>query len=132
MAGTADLVLGQRNALAEPGALEPHQRFGNGLACTLIGLAVGRRYRDLGPMRAITLDALRRLEMRDTTWGWTVEMQYKAVTRGLRVVELDVTYRRRHAGRSKISGSLVGSAKAGRKIITTLAGLYATERRRRR
>jgi len=130
--GSADLVLGQRQRLADPGALDPHQRFGNRLACALLRLATGRRYRDLGPMRALTLDALDRLDMHDTTWGWTVEMQYKAATRGLRVVELDVPYRKRHAGTSKISGSLVGSIKAGRKIITTIAGLTLTEGRARR
>ncbi|MEO0963733.1 MAG: hypothetical protein AAFY08_01320, partial [Planctomycetota bacterium] len=126
--GSADLVIGQRFARAEPGALEPHQRFGNWLACALIARSTGRRYRDLGPMRALTVDALDRLGMADTTWGWTVEMQYKAVTRGLRVTEIDVPYRKRHAGRSKISGSIVGSYKAGTKIIGTIAQLRRGER----
>ncbi|MEM1207895.1 MAG: glycosyltransferase family 2 protein [Planctomycetota bacterium] len=124
---SADLVIGQRLARAEPGALEPHQRFGNWLACALIARSTGRRYRDLGPMRALTVDALDRLGMADTTWGWTVEMQFKAVTRGLRVTEIDVPYRKRHAGRSKISGSIVGSYKAGTKIIGTIAQLRRSE-----
>ncbi|MEM0915776.1 MAG: glycosyltransferase family 2 protein [Planctomycetota bacterium] len=127
-AGEADLVLGQRPRLAERGALEPHQRFGNWLACTLIAWSTGRRYRDLGPMRALTVDALRRLDMRDTTWGWTVEMQYKAATRGLRTAEIDVPYRLRHAGQSKISGSIAGSYKAGTKIIGTILALRRSER----
>lgn len=122
--GGADLALGSRAALAEPGALEPRQRFGNALACGLMRLATGRRYRDLGPMRVIRRDALRRLDMRDRTWGWTVEMQFKAARLGLRVVEIDVPYRRRHAGTSKISGSIVGSARAGYKILTTIAKLW--------
>ena len=130
--GEADLAVGSRVRLAEPGALEPHQRFGNALACRLMALATGRRFADLGPMRVIRWDALARLDMRDRTWGWIVEMNFKAATRGLRVVELDVPYRRRRAGRSKISGSLRGSWKAGTKIITTLFALWRSERRRRR
>ncbi len=120
---SADLVLGSRRRLAQPGALDPHQRFGNALACLLLRLATGRRYSDLGPMRVVSWEALRRLAMSDTTWGWTVEMQFKAAKLGLRVMELDVPYRERHAGRSKISGSLVGSWKAGTKIISTIAQL---------
>ena len=128
--GSADLVIGTRARLAEPGALDPHQRFGNWLACRLIHAATGRRYRDLGPMRAIGWTALQRLQMRDRTWGWTVEMQYKAAAQGLRFVEIDVPYRRRRAGRSKISGSLVGSVRAGWKIIATIGKLWWADRRR--
>lgn len=124
LADEADLALGQRAALAEPGALEPHQRFGNALACALIALTTGRRYRDLGPMRVVGWSALESLAMADRTWGWTVEMQYKAATGGLRVLELDVPYRRRRAGRSKISGSIVGSARAGWVIVTKIAALW--------
>lgn len=127
--GEADLAIGTRTRLAEPGALEFHQRFGNALACRLIALSCGQRFRDLGPMRVIRWEALRRLDMQDRTWGWMVEMNYKAATRGLKAVEIDVPYRKRHAGRSKISGSLVGSWKAGRKILTTIRELHRTERR---
>ncbi|MEM1445420.1 MAG: glycosyltransferase family 2 protein [Planctomycetota bacterium] len=129
-AGEADLVLGRR-VPEQAGALDPHQRFGNRLACFLIRLTTGRRYRDLGPLRVVTWDALEVLDMRDRTWGWTVEMQFKAVTRGVRTVELDVPYRRRRAGVSKISGSLKGSVKAGVVIIRTIAALWWRERKRR-
>ncbi|GAB4195931.1 MAG: glycosyltransferase family 2 protein [Phycisphaeraceae bacterium] len=129
--GGADLVIGTRANRAEPGALDPHQRFGNWLACRLIGLATGRRFRDLGPMRVVRWRALQRLKMRDRTWGWTVEMQFKAARLGLQVVEVDVPYRKRRAGRSKISGSLIGSARAGVKIIATIAQLYWADRRGR-
>ncbi|MEM6334102.1 MAG: glycosyltransferase family 2 protein [Planctomycetota bacterium] len=132
LAGEADLALGQRGRLAERGALEPHQRFGNALACFLMWAATGRRYRDLGPMRVVTVAALERLEMADMTWGWTVEMQHKAATRGLMVVEIDVPYRNRHAGESKISGSVVGSYRAGVKIISTIGRLWWGERGDRR
>ncbi len=130
--GDADLVIGSRHRLAEPGALDPHQRFGNRLACGLLRLTTGRRYTDLGPMRALSWAALQRLEMRDTTWGWTVEMQFKAATLGLRVLEIDVAYRKRLAGKSKISGSLVGSWKAGTKIIATIARLWWRQRSSKR
>lgn len=127
LAGEADLAIASRVRLAEPGALDTHQRFGNALACGLMALAAGRRYRDLGPMRVIRWDALQALQMRDRTWGWTVEMQFKAATRGLRVAEIDAPYRRRHAGRSKISGSVIGSVRAGAKIIGAIAHLWWTE-----
>ena len=125
-----DLVLGSRPALAEPGALDPHQRFGNRLACGLMRRGCGVPYHDMGPLRVIRWDMLQRLEMSDPTWGWTMEMQWKAATRGLRVLELDVPYRRRRAGRSKISGSLRGSLRAGAKILAIASRLWLLERRR--
>lgn len=131
LAGEADLVLGQRTRFADGGALDPHQRFGNALATTLLRLATGRRHRDLGPMRVISTAALDRLEMADRTWGWTIEMQHKAVTRGLVVREVDVPYRQRTTGKSKISGSLMGSARAGVVIVRTIAALWWGERGRR-
>lgn len=129
--GTADLVLGQRRRLAEPGALDPHQAFGNWLACTLLRITTGRRYRDLGPLRVVRWRSLQTLEMCDPTWGWTVEMQYKAARRGLRIQEIDVPYRKRNAGKSKISGNLIGSMRAGTKIIAVLAKLWWTTPRHR-
>jgi len=129
--GKADLVIGSRAADADPGALDPHQRFGNRMACTLMRWATGHAWSDLGPMRAIRWSSLMQLDMQDRTWGWTVEMQYKAVTRGLRLREVDVPYRCRHAGTSKISGTLTGSLKAGHKIITTIVKLWWSEASRR-
>ncbi|MEM7625291.1 MAG: glycosyltransferase family 2 protein [Planctomycetota bacterium] len=128
--GSADLALGQRQRLAEPGALDPHQRFGNWLATSLLRVITGRAYRDLGPMRALRWRSLEKLAMADRTWGWTVEMQYKAARYGLRIAEVDVPYRKRHAGKSKISGSLIGSLRAGTKIIATLAHLWWTTPKR--
>lgn len=119
--GRADLVLGSRVlGKAEPGALLPHQRFGNWLATTLIRLLHGHRYTDLGPFRAIRLEALRRLDMRDRNYGWTVEMQVKALKAGLRVLEVPVSYRVRRAGENKVSGSFRASLSAGWKIIWTV------------
>lgn len=123
-ANTADLVIASRRRLAQPGALTFTQRFGNRLACAMLRAFAGHHYEDLGPMRVIRWSSLRQLAMADRTWGWTVEMQFKAVRHDLRIVEIDTPYRRRHAGRSKISGSLAGSAKAGWKIIITILALW--------
>lgn len=114
--GDADMVVGDRTELAEPDSLFPQQRYGNALATRLIHLTTGHAYRDMGPFRAVRMDALRRLDMTDPTWGWNVEMQMKAVLRGLRVQEVPVHYRKR-VGYSKISGSFRGAARAGVKIL---------------
>jgi len=120
--GRADMVLGSRVlGQAARGALLPHQRFGNWLATTLIRLLYGHRYTDLGPFRAIRVDALRRLHMRDRNYGWTVEMQIKALRRGLRVMEVPVRYGVRAAGENKVSGNLRASLQAGAKILWVVA-----------
>ena len=115
--GRADLVQTDRSLTAEPGALTPVQRFGNGLATRLIHLAVGHRYRDMGPFRAIRWSSLIALRMEDPTWGWNVEMQMKAVHHGLRILEIPLPYRSRTLGESKISGSLIGASRAGVRIL---------------
>ena len=130
-ADEADLVIGSRTRLAEPGALSAAQRFGNRLACALIRLLTGRRYTDLGPMRVVRYESLKRLNMTDRTWGWTVEMQYKAAILPLRTAEIDVPYRRRRSGRSKISGSIIGSIRAGRSIIVTILSLWWRQKKSR-
>ncbi|QDU33001.1 Undecaprenyl-phosphate mannosyltransferase [Poriferisphaera corsica] len=122
--GTSDFVIASRTKLAEPGSLTLTQQFGNRFACLLLNLTTGQHYTDLGPMRAMLYDALIDLDMNDRTWGWTVEMQYKAATKKLHITEFDVAYRDRHAGKSKISGSIIGSIKAGYKILTTIGVLY--------
>ncbi len=122
-AGRADLVIGSRRlGRTESGALALHQRFGNRLATALLAWLYGFRYTDLGPFRAIRADRLRELGMRDGDFGWTVEMQVRALRRGLRVIEVPVSYRRR-IGTSKISGSLRASVAAGCKIIFTILRL---------
>jgi glycosyltransferase involved in cell wall biosynthesis len=117
----ADLVIGSRTiGHRERGALLPQARVGNLLACALIRLLYGHRYTDLGPFRAIRWDACRRLGMRDPDFGWTCEMQVKALREGLRVAEVPVSYRRR-VGVSKITGTLSGTLRAGWKILSTIA-----------
>ncbi len=127
--GRGDLVIGSRVRRADPGALNVVQRFGNRLACWLIKLTTGRRYHDLGPMRAVRWSALQRLNMADRTWGWTVEMQAKAALAGIPTVEVDVPYRRRAHGRSKISGTIRGVVTAGTKIIVTIFAVRLRHRR---
>jgi glycosyltransferase involved in cell wall biosynthesis len=126
-AGQADLVIGSRVlGVAAPGSLLGHQRLGNRLATTLIQLFLGYRYTDLGPFRAISLAKLRQLEMQDRNYGWTVEMQVRAVQRGLRIVEIPVNSRVRTAGENKVSGNVVASFKAGWKIIWTIGRLLVS------
>ena len=121
LAGEADLVIGSRALGArEAGAFTPVQAFGNALAARLLGWLWGVRATDLGPFRVVRWDTLERLRMRDRDFGWTVEMQARAAHMGFRVCEVPVSYRRRRHGRSKIAGTLAGSARAGWKILGTL------------
>jgi glycosyltransferase involved in cell wall biosynthesis len=120
--GAADLVLGSRTIAARTaGAFTPQQAFGNWLATGLMRLLFGARFTDLGPFRVIRREALERLQMRDTNFGWTIEMQIKAHRAGLRVLEVPVNYRKRIAGESKISGTFLGTLRAGWKILWTIA-----------
>jgi len=120
LAGEKDFVLGSRMILRKSrAALLPQARYGNRLAVFLIQLFFGYRYTDLGPFRAIRYESLRSLGMQDTNFGWTVEMQIKAVRKGLRIAEIPVRYRER-VGVSKITGTVSGTFKAGTKIIYTL------------
>lgn len=118
LAGDADLVIGSRIlGVREPGALTPQARFGNALATFLIRMFFGVRFTDLGPFRAVSWEALERLQMKDPGYGWTVEMQVKAAKLGLRCVEVPVSYRRRPEGRSKVSGTVRGVIGAGTRIL---------------
>ena len=112
----ADLVIGsRRTGQAEKGSLLPQARFGNALATFLIHALTGFRYTDLGPFRAIRWDSLEQLDMGDPDYGWTCEMQMKAIGR-LRIVEVPVSYRKR-VGVSKITGTVLGTVRAGLKIL---------------
>jgi hypothetical protein len=89
------------------------------LAGTLMQLLYGVRYTDMCPFRAIRRDALERLQMREQTYGWNLEMQMRAAQAGLRVLEVPVDHRRRAGGRSKVSGTFKGTVLAGARILTT-------------
>ena len=125
--GAADLVIGARTS-----GLRPHQQWGNQLAVTLVHWFYGVRYRDLGPFRAIRTESLRQLNLQERAWGWTVEMQVRAIEEGLRVVELPVACGVRQAGEEKVSGNWRSSVRAGWRIIATVVGLAMTRQRRRR
>lgn len=119
-----DLVIGARiQDKRVPGALTLQQRFGNSLAVLLIRWIWDYRYHDLGPFRAIRREAYERLGMEDLDYGWTVEMQVKAIMNGLAIREVGVSYRKR-IGKSKISGTFRGIVGAGTKIIWTILRLY--------
>ena len=120
-AGKADFVIGSRIAgEREPGAMPPQSLYGNRLACCLMRWLFGANYTDLGPFRAIVYTQLCNLEMADTNYGWTIEMQIKAAKAKLRTLEVPVRYRKR-VGTSKISGTVRGTILAGSKIIFTIA-----------
>ncbi len=115
-----DFVIGSRlTGEAEAGSLTLPQRFGNSLACFLMKLFWGATYTDLGPFRAIRSMSLSALNMQAPTFGWTVEMQVRALKQGLRYMEVPVRYRKR-IGVSKISGTLKGVILAGYYIIGTI------------
>jgi glycosyltransferase involved in cell wall biosynthesis len=116
-----DMVLGSRvMGNPESGSLKPLQRFGNWLSTLLIAMIWQVRFTDLGPMRVVRRDSLEKFDLRDRTFGWTVEMQARAAQLRLRVCEVPVHYHRRAHGRSKISGTVLGSLRAGAKILWTI------------
>lgn len=116
--GLTEFVIGTR-VPSEKGALLPQAQFGNKLATFLMRIFFGVQYTDLGPFRAIRFEQLQALNMQDKNFGWTIEMQLKAAKMGMNVREVPVSYRKR-IGTSKISGTFMGSFKAGVKILTTL------------
>ena len=120
LAGEADVAIGSRMlGRRERGALLPQARAGNLVACLLIRLLYGHRYTDLGPFRAARWEALERVGMSDPNFGWTAELQVKALRAGLTVVEVPVSYRKR-VGVSKITGTIRGTIAAGYKILWTV------------
>lgn len=122
-----DLVVGNRvTQLQEREALSPHQRFGNALASALIRFIWNQPISDLGPFRAIRYSKLLQLDMRDKRFGWTVEMQVKAIQAGMRYAEVPVTTLRR-VGKSKISGTIRGTIGAAIGIFGKIFQLYVRE-----
>jgi glycosyltransferase involved in cell wall biosynthesis len=108
--GHADLVLGSRVlGHIAPGAMPPHQRFGNWLVARLMNVLYGISITDLGPYRAIRGSLLRQLNMQEMTFGWPTEMIVKAARCGARIVEVPVSYHPRRFGHSKVSGTLRGT-----------------------
>ena len=116
-----DLALGSRlkNDLP-PGAMPPHQIYGNRLVAWMLNSLFGLNLTDLGPFRALRRDLLDSLEMKELTYGWTVEMIVKVAKRGSRIVEVPVSYRPRFAGRSKVGGTVRGTILATYRIFSVV------------
>jgi glycosyltransferase involved in cell wall biosynthesis len=129
-AGTYDFVIASR-ALGkpEPGSMAWHQLAAGRLIGAIIGWTSGQHYTDMCAFRAIRSDTFAALDMRETTYGWNLEMQMKAGYRRLRVLELAVPYRRRIGGQSKVAGSLRGTLKAGTRILMVLATIAINHQR---
>jgi glycosyltransferase involved in cell wall biosynthesis len=126
--GRADVTLGSRLAGPRaPGALPWHAVFGNWLAASLIRNLFGLRISDLGPFRAARAEALRAVELEETTYGWAVELIVKGAIRGLRIIEIPVSYHPR-IGKSKISGTLRGTIGAAWFILSLIARYYFQRR----
>ncbi len=114
----ADLVLGSREkGRILPGAMPFHQRFGNRLTAWLMASLYQISITDLGPYRAIPRELFTRLQMQEMTYGWPTEMIVKSARRRARIVEVPVSYQRRQAGRSKVSGTLRGTLLATWSIL---------------
>ncbi len=120
--GTHDFVISSRTrGRRERGSMNWHQVFAGYIVGFFLRLLYGVRSTDMGPFRAIRRDALERLNMREETYGWPLEMQMRAARAGLRTLEVPVDYRRRAGGQSKIAGTLRGSVLAATRILLTLA-----------
>lgn len=127
--GQADITLGSRLQKQDlDGALPWHQAFGNRLAAGMIRFLYGLEITDLGPFRAARADVLRKLNLKETTYGWAVEMILKGALAGFRVVEVPVSYYPR-IGKSKISGTLKGSVGAAWFILSLIVRYYFRHRK---
>jgi glycosyltransferase involved in cell wall biosynthesis len=125
----ADFTLALRSRAGRaPGSMGAHQVLAGHLVGAAIGVLAGHRYADMCAFRAIRLDLIERLPMREMGYGWNLEMQMRAAFTGARIVEIPMPYRTRIAGRSKVAGTLRGTIKAGGTILRTIATTRRTDR----
>jgi hypothetical protein len=118
--GTHDFVIASRTrGVREPGSMSWHQVLAGRLAGIGMRALYGVRYSDMCAYRAISREALARLDMREMTYGWNLEMQMKAARAGLRILEVPMPYRCRAGGESKVAGSLRGTIRAATRIVAT-------------
>ena len=130
LADEYDFVIGSRTrGVRERGSIGFHQALAGRAIGAAIGFLYGVRYSDMCAFRAIRTAALERLDMREMTYGWNLEMQMRAARAGLRILELPVPYGRRLAGQSKVAGSLRGTLKASIRILATFARIAREPRR---
>ena len=128
-AGSADFVMGSRvRGSREPGSMTPQQIVAGRLAGILLRATYGAHFTDMSPFRAIRLDRLRALGMREQTFGWNLEMQMRVAAAGLRLLEIPVDHRRRRGGVSKVSGDVVAGMKAAWVITATFLRLATSLR----
>lgn len=119
--GEADLVLGSRTrGFIAPGSMPPQQRFGNWLGARLLRAFYGAPVTDLGPYRAVMRELMPKLNMREMTYGWHIEMIAQAARHHARIVEVPISYHARRGGESKVSGTLRGSLLAGYHIMSVV------------
>ena len=117
----ADLALGvRRGPEVEPDSMTMAARSGNWLSSMLLGALYGRRLHDLSPLKAVRRPLLERLALREQTYGWTVELLARSLRAGARIDEVEVGYRRRAGGKSKVSGNLASASRAGVRILATI------------
>jgi glycosyltransferase involved in cell wall biosynthesis len=120
--GRYDFVIASRaRGNREPGSIAWHQLAAGRLAGGAMRLLYGVRYTDMCALRAIRRDALMQLGMRELTYGWNLEMQMRAARAGLRILEIPADYHRRRGGNSKVAGSVIGTIRAGARIVATFA-----------
>lgn len=123
--GQADFSIGSRvRGEREPGSMSPQQLVAARIAGWLLYRAYGIRFTDMSPFRAIPIETLRALGMREQTYGWNLEMQMRVAASGLRSVEIPVDHRCRNGGVSKVSRNLAAGVKAGWTIATTFLRLW--------
>jgi glycosyltransferase involved in cell wall biosynthesis len=128
--GECDFVIASRTrGECEPGALSRHQILAGYLAGLGTRALYGVRYTDMCAFRAIRRDSLKRLKMREMTYGWNIEMQMRAAHMGLRILEVPMPYRRRSGGTSKVAGSIGGSLRAARHIASAFLRVAVTSAR---
>lgn len=122
--GNADFVMGSRlRGYREPGSMTPQQIIAGRIAGALMRAVYGVTFSDMSPFRAIRIETLRHLQMRETTYGWNLEMQMRAAAAGLRILEIAVDHRQRRGGVSKVSGNLSAALKAAARIASTFVRL---------
>jgi glycosyltransferase involved in cell wall biosynthesis len=127
---TADFTIATR-AFREPGSMLWHQVLAGHLIGRAVGLATGTTYKDMAAFRALGVETLHRLGMRQMTYGWNLEMQMRAAALHLRILQIDMPYRRRIAGQSKVAGTVAGTLKASWRILATLLSIARELRARR-
>jgi hypothetical protein len=127
--GEADFAMGSRlRGRREPASMTPQQIVAGWLAGVLIRLVYRVRFTDMSPLRAMRVSELKRLGMREATYGWNLEMQMRVAAARLRILEVPVDHRCRRGGESKVSGNLAAGLKAAWKIATTFVRLAVTLR----